>query len=450
MGAERIFMLEQLNGYIWNAGLLTLLLGTGILLTLRTGFFQVRGMGYILKRIFGSLRNGQEKDGVSQWKICTAALSASMGTGNIVGVTAALSIGGAGAVFWMWCSAFFGMMLTYGENVLSMHFRRTEKTENSPGGPMAYLQYGLGSKGLAGLYAILCIFASFGMGCMTQSSAAASALEDAFSVPPFVTGLLLAGFLAVSVLGGIRSVGTVTQYLLPFAAAGYMLLALIVTVLHAERIPAAFGEIFSGAFGVRQMGGGAAGAAISAGLRHGVFSNEAGLGSSALIHSNTSDDDRYLQGLWSIFEVFLDTMVCCTLTALAVLTADAPLEMGVHPVAEAFSTVLGDVSYGVTAVMIVLFAVCTMLGWCCCGEAAVRSLHMRHNAIFMYRGLFCFAGGMGAMGALSSVWTLSDIANGLMAVPNLLGLLLLMKNIQTPPGWKRRTRENVERYAKNA
>ncbi|MGN0591901.1 MAG: alanine/glycine:cation symporter family protein [Ruminococcus sp.] len=429
-------MLEKINGYIWNAGLLTLLLGTGILLTLHTRFFQIRGIGYIFKRIFGSLHKGNHGDGVSQWKICTAALSASMGTGNIVGVTAALSIGGAGAVFWMWCSAFFGMMLTYGENVLSLRFRTRDAHGYFCGGPMAYLRYGLGTKALAVLYACFCILASFGMGNMTQSSAAASALADAFSVPPVAVGILLAVLLAFAVLGGIRSVGTVTQFLLPFVAAGYMLLSLLVILLHADRIPAAFGEIFAGALGLRQLGGGAVGAAVSVGLRHGVFSNEAGLGSSALIHSSSSDNDRYLQGMWSIFEVFLDTMVCCTLTALAVLTADVPLQMGAQPVAAAFASVLGRYSYGVTALMIALFAVCTMLGWCCCGETALRSLSNRRSVILGYRICFCILAGLGAVGTLSSVWTLSDIANGLMAVPNLLGLLLLMKYIQTPPEWK--------------
>ena len=313
-----------------------------------------------------------------------------------------------------------------------MRFRQTDEEGNLPGGPMAYLRYGLGAKWLGAVYAVLCILASFGMGNMTQSSAAASALEEAFSVPPFVTGIILAVLLALSILGGIRSVGTVTQYLLPLAAAGYMLLAVLVILCHAERIPAAFGEIFTSAFGLRQLGGGAAGTAISAGLRHGVFSNEAGLGSSALIHSSASGNDPYLQGMWSILEVFLDTMVCCTLTALAVLTAEVPIEMGVQPVAEAFSSVLGTYAYAVTAVMIVLFAVCTMLGWCCCGEAALGSLSTKRSVLLTYRGIFCLCGGLGAVGALSSVWTLSDIANGLMAVPNLLGLLLLMKYVQVP------------------
>ncbi len=421
-------MLERLNGYIWSAGLLTLLLGTGIILSVRIGFFQVRGAGYIIRCIFGSLRKRTGTGGISQWKVCTAALSASMGTGNIVGVIAAMSVGGAGAVFWMWCSAFFGMALTYSENVLALRFRK----KGGISGPMAYLRYGLGSRTLGAVYAILCVMASFGMGNMTQSSAAADALCGAFGVPSIVTGIVLAVLLGCVVLGGIRSIGSVTQVLLPFAALGYMLLALLVILRHMSALPEAFAAILRGAFGLDAVGGGALGIAVSAGLRHGVFSNEAGLGSSALIHSSAEDDDPYLQGMWSIFEVFLDTMVCCTLTALAVLTAGVPISMGTAPVIAAFSGILGRYAAPVTAFMMVLFAVCTMLGWCCCGETAIASLSKRKSTAILYRIFFCIAAGFGAAGTLSDIWTLSDIANGLMAVPNLLGLLLLLRYVQAP------------------
>lgn len=426
-------MLETINNYIWNAGLLVLLLGTGVYITVKTGFFQLRGAGYILKKIYASLK-GKGSEGVSQWRVCMSALAASMGTGNIVGVTAALSIGGAGAIFWMWCSAFFGMALTYGENVLSFRYR---KNESGSAGACAYIKHGLGMKWLGWLYSLFCVLAAFGMGNMTQSSAAASALEHAFGIPPYVTGLVIMLLLVLAVLGGIKSVGKVTGFLLPFAAAGYMLTALAVIILNIERVPAAFAEIVSEAFGIRQLSGGGIGAAISAGMRHGVFSNEAGLGSSGLIHSSAQDDDKYLQGMWSVFEVFLDTMVCCTLTALAVLCTDVPVSHGSQPVAEAFSCVLGEYSEGAVGIMIALFAVCTMLGWCCCGETALTSLSKGKSTVYVYRAAFCICAMTGAMGALSDVWTLSDIANGLMALPNLLALLCLSKYIDTPDGWRK-------------
>ncbi|MDD6269661.1 MAG: amino acid carrier protein [Oscillospiraceae bacterium] len=421
-------MLERINSYIWNAGLLVLLLGTGTFLSIKTGFFQIRRAGFIFRSIKASLK----QNGSSQWKISASALAAAMGTGNIVGVTAALAIGGPGAIFWMEISAFLGMMLTYGENVLAMRFRRRDKDGNALGGPMAYLRYGLGSRSLAAVYAVLCIFASLGMGNMTQSSAAANALSGSFGISPLFIGVCIGAFLLLTVIGGVKSIGSAVQFLLPLAAAGYMLTAFAVILVNYRNIPDAIGRIFTGAFGIRQAGAGAIGSAVSAGLRHGVFSNEAGLGSSALIHSNSDDNDRYLQGMWSIAEVFLDTVVCCTLTALMVLTSGVPIEMGAGPVAEAFSIVLGDWGSTGAAVMIALFAVCTMLGWCCCGEMAVRSLCSRKIAVSAYRVIFCICGIIGSMGALSDIWTLSDIANGLMAIPNLLALILLSRYITLP------------------
>lgn len=421
-------MLERINAYIWNAGLLTLLLGTGIFLTVKTGFFQLRRAGFIFRSIRKSLKMG----GASQWKVSSSALAASMGTGNIVGVTAAIAIGGAGAVFWMQISAFFGMMLTYAENILAMKFRRIDSDGNITGGAVAYLRYGLGSKGLAFIYVFLCILASLGMGNMTQGSAAAQAISDSFGFPPVIIGIVTSLFLLTTVIGGVRSIGNAVRFLLPFAAVSYMLLALIVIFINLKNIPDALSEIFKSAFGIKQAGAGIFGSALSAGLRHGVFSNEAGLGSSALIHSNAEDSDPYLQGMWSIFEVLLDTMVCCTLTALMILTSGVPIEMGAKPVADAFGVVLGDFGGAAASVMIALFAVCTMLGWCCCGETAVRSISSKKSVILTYRMVFCILGGFGCMGALSDIWAISDIANGLMAIPNLLALLLLSRYITVP------------------
>lgn len=422
-------MLETINAYIWNSGLLFLLLFTGLIVTIKTGFFQIRGIRLIAGSIKSSLTGGK---GLSQWRVCTSALAASMGTGNIAGVIAAIYIGGAGAVFWMWVSAFFGMMLVFSENVLSMRFRRKAQDGSITGGAFAYLRYGLGSGVLAAAYGVLCIAASLGMGNMTQSSTAADAMKTAFDVPPLVTGIIIAVILGLTVLGGIKGIGKVTGVLLPFAALSYMLLAVIVILMNIENVPSAFGEIFSGAFGLREAAGGIAGTAVSAGLRHGVFSNEAGLGSSALIHSNSEDDDPYLQGMWSIFEVFLDTMVCCTLTALVVLCTDAEIVPGTRSAADAFSEVLGGFSESAVAVMTVLFAFCTMLGWCCCGETAVRCTFRGKSAVTAYRWIFCICAALGAAGALSDVWAVSDIANGLMAVPNLLGIILLIRYIKIP------------------
>ena len=320
------------------------------------------------------------------------------------------------------------MMLTYAENVLSMKFRHIEEDGNVIGGAAAYLRYGLGSKSLAYIYVFFCILASLGMGNMTQGSAAAQALSGAFGFSPVVVGVFITVFLLATVIGGAKSIGNAAKFLLPFAAISYMILALSVIFVNFKNIPYAFGEIFKSAFGIKQVGAGLFGSALSAGLRHGVFSNEAGLGSSALIHSNAEDSDPYLQGMWSIFEVFLDTMVCCTLTALMILTSGVNIEMGAKPVSDAFSIILGKyiipkfrASKTPTIALFLMFT--NSLGINACKKKSV---------ILTYRIIFCLLGGFGCTGALSDMWTLSDIANGLMAIPNLLALLLLSRYVTIP------------------
>lgn len=429
-------MLEKINQYIWNAGLLTLLLGTGFLVTLKTGFFQIRGISRVWKGTFGAGNKDSKKlnscknGTLSQFKVFTASLSAAMGTGNIVGVASALAVGGAGSIFWMWISALFGMMLTYAENILAVKYRKPLSDGGYSGGPMAYLEYGLKCKPLAIIYAVFCLLASLGMGNMTQSSAASHTIYQAFKIPTIVTGLVIACVLAFTILGGIQKIGSLTQILLPVLAGGYMLSALLVIIFNISALPDAFNMIFKEAFGIRAVGGGTLGTVISVGLRHGVFSNEAGLGSSALIHSNASDDNPYTQGLWSMTEVFLDTIICCTLTALAILTSGVSLSEP-DSLTIAFSTVFGEYSSGLLSVMTALFAFCTLLGWCFCGEQAVRYLGGK-RAVFPYRIIFCISACVGAVIKLQSVWTLSDIANGLMAIPNLLGILLLLRKVRTP------------------
>ncbi len=427
-------MLEKFAEIIWGPGLLVLLLGTGFWLSLQNRFVQLYGWKRILRQTFGSLRSaaGENGSAMTQLQTFSTALAAAMGTGNIIGVAAALSIGGAGAVFWMWVSALLGMMLTYTENVLGQRYARTQPDGTRIAGPMAYLRYGLNSRLLAVLYALFCVMASFGMGNMTQSSAISSLAERAFSIPPFAVGTAVTLTLGGILLRGSRSAGGVLQWLMPLLSAGYMLAALIVIFRHGNMLPHAFSEIFRGAFGLRAVGGGISGAllrdALRTGLRHGVFSNEAGLGSSALVHAGGSSCDAHLQGVWSMVEVALDTLVCCTLTALAILTSGA-LESAASAdgvIVAAFSSVFGGYSGQVMAVIIALFALCTLIGWCCCGEQAVRYLFGKRG-LCGYRVLYCLVAGIGAVISLRSVWTLSDIANGLMAFPNLLGLLLLSR-----------------------
>ncbi len=426
-------ILEHIASFVWGTGLLVLLLGTGLWLTIRLRFFQFRGWGTILRRTFGSLRqkdSGTDHSALTQFQTFSTALAAAMGTGNILGVAAALCLGGPGAVFWMWVSAFLGMALTYCENVLALRYAGTCPGGKPAGGPMAYLRFGLRSPFLAAAYAVCCIAASLGMGNMTQSSAISALAEEAFSLPPLWIGAGVAVLLGVILLRGAQHTGKVIQWLMPLLAAAYLLAALLVIFRNRHALPGAFREIFRGALGLRAAGGGICGAALKqalqTGLRHGVFSNEAGLGSSALVHAGGSSQDASLQGMWSMTEVALDTLVCCTLTALAVLTSGAleQADTAGGIITAAFSGVFGSAAPQCMAVCTTLFAFCTLIGWCCCGEQAVRYLG-GDGWRTPYRVLFCLAAGVGAVVSLRAVWALSDIANGLMAVPNLLGLLLL-------------------------
>lgn len=419
-------MLEQINQYIWGSGLLVLLLGTGLIISVRTRFFQFFGIPTILRSTFGRLF--QKKDGTAQWKTCSAALAAAMGTGNIVGVAVALAAGGAGAVFWMWVSAFFGMMLTYAENLLAVRFRSVG--DNRAVGALAYLQNGLHSKFLASLYAVFCVLASLGMGNMTQSSAAANALENGCHIPVSWTGIVLTVLLLCTVLGGMHTIGNVTQILMPVLSGFYLLASILVLFQNHAQLPDAICQIFQGAWHPEAVGGGTLGTVIAVGLRHGIFSNEAGLGSSAMIHSHTSDAVIGQQGMWSMVEVFLDTMVCCTLTALVLLCTGTAGMDSIQGITAAFSGVFGTFTETVVSWIIALFALATLLGWCCCGEVAVRYLGGTRFVIG-YRWVYCVAAGFGAVLELSTIWTLSDIANGLMAIPNLLGILLLFRKKYT-------------------
>ena len=347
-----------------------------------------------------------------------------MGTGNITGVAAAVSIGGAGSIFWMWVSAFLGMALVYAENCLSVTYSSAEKR-----GPMAYIEKGIGSRCLAFFFAIMCMGACFGMGGMVQVNSYAHHLENCISVNKYL--IAAASFLLIFLVtsGGAKRIGTTAQMLLPAASLLYMAVSAAVLFRFRERLPQVFADIFSEALGFRQTLGGAAGftvsKAVSVGIRRGIFSNEAGLGSSPILHSSAENSSPQLQGLWSMFEVFFDTVICCTLTALVILCAAPDLS-----IETAFASVLGNNSTVFLALEMIVFAFCTIIGWFYCGSAAYRYISGKNNS----RGLclaFAAAASIGAVAELRTVWTLSDIFNGLMALPNLLGLLLLVKKVKS-------------------
>ena len=434
-------MLETINKMVWGDFLLFLLLGTGLMLSLRFKFFQIFKIRYIFKNTILTLFNkknsvnSSDKESISQFQTFATALAATMGTGNIVGVATALTIGGAGAIFWMWISAILGMALVYAENYLGTIYRK--KSDGlCVGGPMTYLEKGAGKKFLAVLFAVFCIFASLGMGNMTQVNSISSAAKDSFGIPEIVTGIAAAAVAFIIISGGIKRIGKASQFLIPILSVVYIGAAILIIIKFRNNLSDTFSLIFKDAFGIKAAGGGICGEvlkkSINTGLRKGVFSNEAGLGSSALLHSASENTSPQKQGMWAVFEVFIDTIICCTITALAILSSGALKsgKDGAPLVTEAFKTVMGNFAPAFTAVSILLFAFATLISWFYCGECSVKYIFGNEGVPF-YKFIFTVFIVIGAVAKLTTVWTASEIFNGLMAIPNLIGLILLRKEVKS-------------------
>ena len=441
------------NNFVWGIPMLVLLVGTGILMTVLTRFFQLSHIGHWFQNTIGGIfkdkhitkHTGKEDKSISQFQSLCTALAATIGTGNIVGVASALISGGPGAIFWMWIVAFFGMMTNYSENVLGIYYRRRNSKDEWCGGAMYYLKDGLGSyKGckqigaiLAVLFSVFCLLASFGIGNMSQVNSIAANMKAAFSVPTTATGIALMILAALVIVGGLKRIASVTEKLVPFMAIAYILGALVIFFMNIDQFGAIFSAIFKGAFGLKAVGGGIVGSgvklALTWGMKRGVFSNEAGLGSSVMVHSNSNVKEPVRQGMWGIFEVFADTMVVCTLTAFSVLSSGLiDLETGAvlseasgsALVGEAFATVFGSFGPMFIAVSILLFAFSTVLGWSHYGSKAWEYLFGTSSTI-IYKIVFILIIYVGATMKLSLAWDLSDTFNGLMAMPNLIGVLCL-------------------------
>lgn len=420
--------------------MLALLVGTGIYITLRTGFFQVRKFAFAMRNTMGKLFGGRssqaDEKNISAFQAVSTALASTVGTGNVVGVATAITLGGPGAVFWMWVSAFFGMMTKYAEIVLALKYRETNAWGQYVGGPMYYIKNGLKLPWLASLFAIFAFLASFGIGNMTQSNSIATSMETSFNIPPAITGAMLVVFVAIVILGGIKSIAKVTEKIVPFMAIFYIFLSVALLVANASHIPEAFQLIFSHAFGAGEVAGGVTGYTIAMAMRYGVargvFSNEAGLGSAPMAHAASSTKEPVEQGLWGIFEVFVDTIIICSMTALVILTTGV-LDSGAEGAAltiAAFNHGLPGTIGGISLTIgLGLFAFSTILGWSYYGEKALeylfRKTQLTRYAIIAYRVLFVAAVFAGAIGGLELVWDIADTLNGLMAIPNLIGVLLL-------------------------
>ena len=435
------------NAFVWGRGMLVIFLGVGMLFTLRTGFFQFKGwkvwMGDTLGALFRDrrVRKAQDHQSISQFQSFCTALAATLGTGNITGVATAIVTGGPGAVFWMWVSAFLGMMTIYAENVLGIKYRYKNSEGAWVGGAMVYMERGLGAKWLAVFFSIFCLCASFGMGNMTQANAIAKGLKATLKILEQFTGMALMVLVAGVILGGVQRVAMVAEKIVPFMAVFYILGGLLVIVIHYERIPETFLWIFGEAFGLRAVGGGVAGygvkMAMKMGISRGVFSNEAGLGSSVMAHAASDVSCPQIQGMWGMAEVFIDTIVVCTITALVILTSGvydpqrciSNIADGVENIdgttltGNAFATVFpnGD---KFLAISIALFAFATIIGWAYFGERTAAYLFGEH-AVFPYKLIYILLLLPGSVLAPKLVWELSDTFNGLMAIPNLTALILL-------------------------
>ena len=462
----------EINGVVWGTFGLLLLVGTGIIITCLTKFFQVTHIGLWFKHTLGSLFNkevikhSKEKGSISPFQALCTALAATVGTGNIAGVAAAIAIGGAGAVFWMWLAAFFGMMTNYAENVLGIYFRRKNANGEWSGGAMYYLADGLGGKKgmkyvgkiLAILFCIFAMLASFGIGSMGQVNKIVTNVAHSFDIPSLssievfsgislynvILGAIIMLLTALITLGGLKRIANVAEKIVPFMVVLFVAGSLVIIGINYANILPAFKAIFVNAFKPEAFVGGGIGAVIgkvvTQGFKRGVFSNEAGLGSSVMVHSNSNVKEPVKQGMWGIFEVFADTMVVCTMTALVILTAGG-LNGGV------FNVLTGEIAAGYTdatlvggafnsvfpwfnigekfiAIAMFLFAFTTVLGWSHYGSKAWEYLFGAKTTV-IFRIIHVCTVIFGAILTSSLAWDISDTFNGLMMIPNLIGVLVM-------------------------
>ncbi|NBH84335.1 sodium:alanine symporter family protein [bacterium C-53] len=437
----------KVNGFVWGPIMLVFFLFVGFMFTVRTGVFQISHFKYWIDVTFLNIfrkkevRKTQDAHAISQFQSLCTALAATIGTGNIAGVATAIVAGGPGAVFWMWLSAFLGTMTNFAENTLGIKYRSKNEKGEWVGGAMYYIERGLGWKWLAVIFSCFCTLASFGIGNMSQVNSIASGLKNSFDIDPRITAVILMIFVALVILGGIKRIASVTEKIVPFMAIAYIVGGLIVIFCNIGDVPGAFALIFREAFSFRSAAGGVAGYGISVAMRNGiargVFSNEAGLGSSVMVHSASDVKEPVVQGMWGIFEVCADTLIVCTITALVILTSgvyntDAYLSAiaageevvsGAALTSNAFSSVIphGD---KFVAIGIMLFAFSTVLGWSFYGERAINYL-FGAKAVPVYKVIFIIIIYFGCTASLDLVWDISDTFNGLMSIPNLIAVTLL-------------------------
>lgn len=425
-------LVATLSNFVWGPIMLTLLVGTGLYLTILLKGMQFRALPHAFRLIFQ--KDHHHEGDISHFAALMTALAATVGIGNIVGVATAITLGGPGAVFWMWMTGLVGMATKYSEAVLAVKYRE-KGPHGMRGGPMYYLTNGANLPWLGTLFAIFTACASFGIGNMTQVNATAKIFEATFHIPTVTTGIVLTLLTGLVILGGIRSISKFTSYLVPMMIVVYVGCSLFVLVLNVSEIPHAFGLIFYHAFNPAAATGGFVGATIAAAMRYGiargVFSNESGMGSAPIAAAAARTNDPVKQALVSMTQTFIDTLVVCSMTALVILTASSWTQgIGAAELTSAsMAETLGPIGNVLVAISIALFAYSTVIGWNYYGEKAIEYL-FGSRAINIYRIVFTVAVMVGAVTSLEFVWNFSDLMNGMMAIPNLIGLLLLSKVIK--------------------
>ena len=439
-------LLNDVNNFVWGPIMLALLVGTGIFLTIRLKFLPWRNLFYAVGMIFQ--KKEKHEGDISPFQSLMTALSATVGTGNIVGVATAMVLGGPGALVWMWVSALFGLSTKYGESVLAVKYRETNSVGEMSGGPMYAMKHGIGGVfggAMATLFALFAVFSSFGIGNMTQANSIASAIHTSFGVSTTVTGAIIMVLSLLILVRGIHSIGKVSSIVVPAMAAFYFVAALIVIIANFEAVPAGIMEMFRMAFALDSVAGGVGGSIVASmltsmrwGVARGVFSNEAGLGSAPIAAAAARTDHASRQGYVNMTGTFFDTMIVCMLTGLVIASSGllgtidpatgAPVS-GAQLTILAFSTVFGEYGKLVISVSLALFAFSTILGWEYYGEKALEYLIRNRKVIMSYRVLFGLITFVGATTSLEVVWNFSDTMNGLMAIPNLICLLWLSNDV---------------------
>lgn len=438
-------IVNDVNDFVWGPVMLVFLVGTGIFLTIRLNFLPWRNLGPSLKRLFS--KESRKTDGtgdISPFSALMTALAATVGTGNIVGVATAMVAGGPGALVWMWISAAFGISTKYAECALAGKYRTVNEKGEMAGGPMYTLKNGFKNKKigsiLAVLFAVFTLIASFGIGNVAQGNSITTAVSSTFSIPKWVVGVILVVLVGLVVLGGISSISKVSSVLVPFMAGFYIITGLLVVCINIKNLPAGLANIFSMAFGFKPIAGGLVGTITASvmnsmryGVARGVFSNEAGLGSAAISAASATSDSHVKQGFINMCGTFIDTIVVCSITGLTIASSGAlgttdssgKYINGVELTIASFESALGKAGAVFVTISIILFAFSTILGWEYNGEKALEFLVKKPILCYIYRVVFSLITYLGATASLGIVWSFSDIANGLMAIPNLICLIVL-------------------------